>query len=225
MPKKTALNLSIVIILFYWAYQLFVAKHDAALPDNFTDLALKIAFVKSIHLTAILLLLRIQGEKWIEMGFVSKNWKKQLLFGLLVGLIMFLVINVALSSFLGGMFPKKEGSSNILVYFQDHKNLFIWLVIGIFGVGFVEELMRIFMLTRFEKRFGQYGLYFALAFSSLVFGLGHLYQSTGTAISTGISGLVFGVLYIKRRSAIEVITIHAFSDVLAILGAYQLASQ
>jgi hypothetical protein len=33
---------------------------------------------------------------------------------------------------------------------------------------------------------------------------------------------LLGVFYIKRKSAIEVITIHAFSDVLAILGAYQM---
>ena len=58
----------------------------------------------------------------------------------------------------------------------------------------------------------------------MVFGIGHLYQGVGTAISVGLSGLVLGAIYIKRRSAIEVITIHAFSDILAILGAYKLAS-
>lgn len=83
--------------------------------------------------------------------------------------------------------------------------------------------MRVFVLTRFEKSFGITGLYVALVISSVLFGLSHLYQRMGTAITTGISGFVFGIIFIHRRSATEIITVHAFSDVLSILAAYQLA--
>ena len=84
------------------------------------------------------------------------------------------------------------------------------------------ELMRIFVLTQSEKAFGKAGLYGALIFSSIIFGMGHLYQDTGSAISTGISGLILGMIFI-RRSAVEVIATHAFSDVLSILAAFELA--
>ena len=43
------------------------------------------------------------------------------------------------------------------------------------------------------------------------------------AISTAVSGLVFSLAYLRRRSALEPVAAHAFSDVLAMLGATMLA--
>jgi len=57
---------------------------------------------------------------------------------------------------------------------------------------------RILILTRFEK-------------------------CLGCASSTAVSGLVFSLAYLRRRSALESVTAHAFSDVLAVLGATMLA--
>ena len=56
----------------------------------------------------------------------------------------------------------------------------------------------IFILTRFEKWLGR-------------------------AISTAVSGQMFSLAYLRRRSALEPVTAHAFSDVLAILSATMLA--
>jgi membrane protease YdiL (CAAX protease family) len=56
----------------------------------------------------------------------------------------------------------------------------VWLPIGVIGGGIVEELERAFVLTRFELWMGKNGLYVALVLSSIVFGVAHLYQSTGT---------------------------------------------
>lgn len=223
VSKKTALHLSLFIIVVYWLYELFVVNHNGILPNNFSDFIIRVSLIKVIHLVVIILLLKLEGDGFHEMGFSTNNWKKQLLFGLLMGLILFLLVNVGLTSVLNSLFPKSGSSGNILKYFSESRNLVLWLAIGIFGGGVVEEVNRIFVLTRFQKRFGKAGLYFALMCSSLVFGIGHLYQGTGAAISTGVSGLILGSIYIRRNSAIELITIHAFSDVLAILGAYLLA--
>lgn len=203
-------------------YELLTVRNGVVLPNSFSELAVRLLMVKCIHLGTIALLLWLERD-WHGMGFSVKNYTKQFGMGLLIGLAMFLLFNVGLASILNTIFPKPAGASGILIYFKEPGNLVAWLLIGIFGGGVVEEIMRIFVLTRFEKQFNQYGLYIALIISSLVFGLGHLYQGTGAAIATGLSGLVLGVIYIRRRSAIEVITIHAFSDILAILGAYRLA--
>ena len=219
---KTVLYFSITIIVIYWLYQIFLATIHKNIQSSFSEFATRIAIAKSIQFVSIILLLRLDRVKCQEIGFSLENWKKQLFVGLIFGLIMFLVFNIGLNNVMGYIFPKPANSGSINAYFSEPSNLYIWLVIGIFGGGFVEELMRIFMLTRFQKCFGKPGLYIALACTSIVFGFGHLYQGTGTAISTGISGLFLGVFYLKRKSAIEVITIHAFSDVLAILGAYQM---
>jgi membrane protease YdiL (CAAX protease family) len=223
MSKKAALHVSLIIIVLYWFYELFVVKHSGNLSGSFSDFAIRIALNKSIQLAVIILLLRIEKVNWHEMGFTSNNLRKQFFFGILFGFIMFLLFNLGLSNVLNSVFPKPAGSGSILAFFSDPQNLYIWLAIGILGGGLAEEVMRIFMLTRFQTRFGKAGLYFALVCSSFVFGMGHLYQGMGTAISTGISGLILGGMYIRRRSAIELITTHAFNDVLAILGAFQMA--
>src|SRR5205085_1551 len=94
-------------------------------------------------------------------------------------------------------------------YFKEPRNLLAWLPIGIFGGGVVEELQRIFIFTRFEKRLGRPGLIFGIVLSSTMFGLGHRYQGLAIAISTAVSGLVFAFVYLRRRSALEPITAHA----------------
>lgn len=223
IAKKTALHLSLSIIVFYWLYQLFVAPHGKISQVNFSDFVTRVVLSKVIQLVVIVMLLKIEKDSWGDMGFHLKNWKKQLVRGILLGFILFLLLNVGLGNLLNSMFSLPAASGGILAYFNDPRNLYIWLAIGIFGGGVVEEVVRIFVLTRFLKRFGKAGLYFAWVFSSFIFGMGHLYQGMGTAISTGISGLVLGGIYIKRNSAIEIIAIHAFSDVLAILASYQLA--
>jgi membrane protease YdiL (CAAX protease family) len=223
--KQIALYLSLSVIVIYWFYQWFTADTHAILPANFSEFAGRIALIKLIHMTAIFLLLRIEGAGWHELGISRTDWKKHVLRGLLYGLILFVLLNVGLNNVLGGLFPKPAGQVNILMYFNEPQNLVIWLVIGVLGGGVVEELVRIFILTRFEKGLRAPGLYAALICSSAIFGVGHLYQGTGTAISTGISGLIMGGIYIRRRSALEVMTIHAFSDVLAILAASQLATR
>jgi membrane protease YdiL (CAAX protease family) len=224
IPKRTAIYLSIFVVVGYWIYQCFTAQSHAIPPADFSVFVSRIVISKLIQLSAILLLLKLEGANWSEMGVTAKDWKKHVLTGLLYGLILFVLLNVGLSSVLNSIFPNSSGSASpILMYFNNLQNLVIWLVIGILGGGVVEELLRIFVLTRFEKAFRGPGLYLALICSSVVFGFGHLYQGPGTAISTGVSGLVMGIIFIRRRSALEVITVHAFSDVLAILAAYQLA--
>ena len=224
ISKRTALHLSLSVIVFYWMYELSIVRQTGIPDGNFSNLAVRVVLSKVIQLAVIILLLIIEKDGWDDMGFHLKNWGRQLFIGMLLGFTMFLFVNIGLTSILNNIFPISATSRSVLRYFTEPRNLYIWLAIGIFGGGFVEEVVRIFMLTRFQKRFGQAGLYFALFCSSFLFGAGHLYQGIGSAISTGVAGLILGCLFIRRNSAIEVITMHAFSDVLAILAAYKLAS-
>ena len=116
-----------------------------------------------------------------------------------------------------------DGAS-VTSLFRRPEDLLIWLPIGILGGGVVEELQRIFILTRFEKWLGRPGLALALLISSAMFGVGHLYQGLASALATAVSGLVFALVYLRRRSALEPITAHASSDVLAMFAATILAT-
>ena len=121
---------------------------------------------------------------------------------------------------MNSLLPRPAASGpTILSFFKEPTNLLAWIPIGIFGGGVVEELQRIFIFTRFEKWLGRPGLILGIVLSSVMFGLGHRYQGLGIAISTAVSGGLLALLYLRRRSALEPITAHAFSDVLAMLGA------
>lgn len=136
---------------------------------------------------------------------------------------MFLGLNVALNSLMNSLIPPATGARSVSSFFREPANLLIWLPIGIFAGGVVEELQRIFGITRFEKWLGRPGLVIGVILTSLMFGFGHLYQGLGSAIATAVSGLVFALIYIRRRSAVELMAAHALSDVLAMLAATMLA--
>jgi len=175
---------------------------------------------KIIILVALFLLLRLEGEGFKGLGLSGQDWPKHLAFGLFFGLIMFVALNVVLGSAMNSLLPRPVASGpSIFIFFKEPRNLLAWLPIGIFGGGVVEELQRIFIFTRFEKWLGRPGLILGIVLSSVMFGLGHRYQGLGIAISTAVSGVLFALVYLRRRSALEPITAHAISDVLAMVGA------
>jgi len=224
LSKRTALYVSLGAIAAYWTYAVLASRGGPVLPAHFQDLVWRIVRTKLIVLVAMLLLLRLAGEGFGSLGLTRKGWAGHAGIGVGFGLAMFVVFNVALESVLSSLVPRHAaGGPSIFAFFKDPANLAAWIPIGILGGGVVEELQRIFVLTRFEKWLGRPGLVLGVALSSAMFGLGHLYQGLGTAIGTGLAGVAFSLLYLRRRSAIEPIAAHALSDVLAVLAATMLA--
>jgi membrane protease YdiL (CAAX protease family) len=220
VSRRASLGISLGVIVLYWIYQIVSQHPDAPLPAHFSDLVWRIVRSKIIVLAALFLLLRLEGEGFKGLGLSGHKWPQHLGLGLLFGLAMFVALNVVLGSVMNSLLPRAAASGpSILTFFKEPGNLLAWLPIGIFGGGVVEELQRIFIFTRFEKWLGRPGLILGIVLSSVMFGLGHRYQGLGTAISTAVSGVLFALVYLRRRSALEPITAHAFSDVLAILGA------
>ena len=222
--KRTALGISLGVIVLYWVYQIVSHRPGPGLPAHFPQLVARIVRNKLLVFAAIFLLLRLEGEGFDRLGVTHREWPRHLGLGLAIGLVMFVGLNVVLDSVMNSLIHRPpSGGPSITMFFKDPRNLLAWLPIGIFGGGVVEELERIFVLTRFEKWLGRPGLVLAVALSSAMFGYGHLYQGVGTAIATTLSGVAFSLVYLRRRSALEPITAHAFSDVLAMLGATMLA--
>jgi membrane protease YdiL (CAAX protease family) len=80
------------------------------------------------------------------------------------------------------------------------------LVIVVAG-GVREEIQRAFLLHRFEKWLG--GGAVGVLVVSAAFGSGHLLQGLDAAIATGLLGAFWGVVYLRRRSAVAPIVSHA----------------
>ncbi len=79
-------------------------------------------------------------------------------------------------------------------------------VAAVVGGGLKEELQRGFILRRFDQSLG--GARVGLVIYSLVFGAGHAMQGWDVGIVTGLLGLFWGLLYLRRRSAVAPIVSH-----------------
>ncbi len=221
---RTVLAISLAVIVLHWAWQLWAGRDGPHLPAHFADLVRRIAVQKLATLAVITVLLRLRGEGPGALGLSRAAWPARLATGVAIGLAMFVLFNAALDSLLASVFPRPASSGpGVMAFFRSARNLVAWLPIGIFGGGLVEELERIFVLTRFEAWKGRTGLVLGVALSSAMFGYGHLYQGVGTAIGTALAGVAFSLVWLRRRSALEPVAAHATSDVLAILAATLIA--
>jgi membrane protease YdiL (CAAX protease family) len=90
--------------------------------------------------------------------------------------------------------------------------LFALVVIAAGGVR--EEIQRAFLLHRFEQWLG--GGVVGIVVTSASFGAGHLLQGVDVAIATGLLGAFWGIVYLRRRSAIAPMVSHAAFDLLQI---------
>jgi membrane protease YdiL (CAAX protease family) len=81
--------------------------------------------------------------------------------------------------------------------------------------GVREEIQRAFLLHRFEVWLG--GGAVGVMVTSVAFGAGHLLQGYDVAIVTGLLGAFWGVVYLRRRSAVAPMVSHAGFDLLQIL--------
>jgi membrane protease YdiL (CAAX protease family) len=78
---------------------------------------------------------------------------------------------------------------------------------AVIGGGVKEELQRAFILRRFEQHLG--GAWIGLLLYSLVFGAGHAIQGWDVGIITALLGLVWGIVFLWRRSAVASMVSHS----------------
>lgn len=88
-------------------------------------------------------------------------------------------------------------------------------VIAILAGGVREELQRAFLLRRFEQHLG--GPAIGVLVLSTAFGLGHIPQGWDAVIATGLLGVFWAVVYLRRRSSIAPMVSHAGFNSLEVL--------
>ena len=96
------------------------------------------------------------------------------------------------------------------------------LAAGFIYGGVLEEILaRGFVIGWGVALMGERSALPLLALSSIVFGLGHRYQGWSGVISTGVTGLILGAIYLatKRKLLAPMLT-HAVSDAIGITCLY-----
>jgi membrane protease YdiL (CAAX protease family) len=228
VSRRDILTLSFAAIAISWGYTLQAAFFaPVVVPTHFSTLVIDIVIRKTIILGLILLLLRAGQESLRTLGFLPRRLGPAIARGVAYGAGVFIVLNVGLSSILASMMPADDAgvAGSLTAFFRDPAHLLVWIPVGVIAGGVVEEVERAFVLTRFERWAGKPGLYAGLVLSSVMFGVAHLYQSRSSALSAAVSGLVFGLIYLRKRSGVEAAACHAFADVLGVVVATMLAGR
>ena len=163
----------------------------------------------------ILYFLWRNGEPVAAIGLQGKNFWKEL--GL--GVILFFPF------FLGVGFLEKGlqtvGFSSPKIPLQDVFKInsgtnFIFGFLLVSVAAFVEEIVfRGYLITRFQALCKS--SIAAILLSALFFALGPGYEGNSGAITVGLAGLVFGSIYVWRKSLVAPITMHFLLDFLNIL--------
>jgi len=94
------------------------------------------------------------------------------------------------------------------------RDAWLFALVVLVAGGVREEIQRAFLLHRFSVWLG--GPTVGLVVTSAAFGAGHLMQGVDAAIATGVLGAFWGVIYLRRRSAIAPMVSHAGFDLLQI---------
>jgi membrane protease YdiL (CAAX protease family) len=222
--KRLALPASVLLIVAFWAASswapLFRAG-GAKVPVSVWAIAGFVCIKTALAVAVVWTLLRANEERFEELGFSGPFLKGAFVWGPLVAAVVFLFTNVILGSVLRALGTPARPEA-LLTLFRDPREAPLWIFLAVVGGGFTEELIRAFILTRFERAGGRIGLAAAVVVDSAVFGLGHLYQGVTAAIQSGITGLLFALIFLKRRRVADSMVVHAVFDLFGIALAYLL---
>jgi len=228
MKQVTKQSIIVIIIIGLWISQVvaafFMANETSAALTSFWDLFIGAMVYGIFFVLIIFLLLKFQKETLHQFIFKSsRNLKKQLFFGLALGTVIAILALFVIGPIVSKLLPSQPNNTvELSQYFTDLTYLPFWLILVLFKGGFSEELWRTFGLAQFQNKFGNLGLYIALILGSFVFAMGHYYQGIDGVITSGIGGIIYGIVFIKRGSTFELIIAHGFRDVISILLGYMI---
>jgi uncharacterized protein len=160
---------------------------------------------------AALIIQRVPGEiAWLDKGSRGAIFMKGMIGGVLA--VIFMPALLALGS---AKIREKAGKAAKRLAFllpSTREERQWWWAVCI-TAGVCEEIVyRGFLLHYLHTTPFHLTLTWALVVSSVIFGIGHLYQGVAGAVSTMVVGALFGVMYLMTGNLILPIVVHAAMD-------------
>jgi len=160
----------------------------------------------------------VPGEiHWLQTGSVTLKFVEGFTIGILIAIFLPAVFALR-SAKLRAKAGKAAKKLAFLLPSTKEERRWWWLVCITAGVC-EEFIYRGFLLHYFHVQPFHLSLTWALVVSSLIFGVGHLYQGGLGAVQTALIGFVFGVMFIVTGNLLLPMLVHAVLDlrVLAML--------
>jgi membrane protease YdiL (CAAX protease family) len=216
-PPGRAAALFEVILCSGFPTQLLVAQVLFLLGLSPLDPAtgLSLAYVVALLLTdATLMLLlifgflRLHGERPAAVFLGHRRFSREALIGLLLipAVFALVLLLLALIQAFAPWLRTVEVNPLQAMIRTPAQAVLLGLVAVVSG-GFREEIQRAFILHRFEQSLG--GAVFGLIVFSMVFAIGHTIQGWDVALTTGVLGAFWGIVFLTRRSIVAPVVSHA----------------
>ncbi len=190
-------------------------------PYDSDGISLEFFAILSLLDTALVALmirvfLYLSGEETRDVFIGTRPVKGEILRGFLLPPVVFVAVTVVVLG-LRLLFPSLHTvqENPYMSFMRSPLESTIFIVVVVLAGGIREEVQRAFILHRFAQRLG--GIYVGLVLFSLAFGAFHINEGLDASIAVGLLGLLWGLLYIKRRSAVMGMVNHASFDVAQIL--------
>jgi CAAX protease family protein len=164
----------------------------------------------------ILVMLYAHGERPREVLFGRRPILPETVIGvplILAALALAVAVLLTIQRFAPSLHTVQNNPLQELLRSPRDAWLFALVVVAAGGVR--EEVQRAFLLHRFDVWLG--GPTVGVVVTSAAFGAGHLLQGVDAAVTTGVLGAFWGVVYLRRRSCAAPIVSHAGFDLVQIL--------
>lgn len=214
-----------VLICSDFPTQLALAATFTALgyPAFGTDGRLQIGFVLGVSIVdtillvgLIVLFLRAHGERPRDVLFGTRRIAGEIRHGApltLVALALGVGVLLVIQNLMPSLHTVQQNPLEGLL--TSTRDAWLFAFVALVAGGIREEVQRAFLLHRFEEWLG--GGTVGVLVTSIGFGAGHILQGFDAAIVTGLLGAMWGVVYLRRRSAVAPMVSHAGFDLLQIL--------
>lgn len=120
---------------------------------------------------------------------------------------------VAIAKWAPGLVPAENPFAGLAA---TRGGLILFALTAIVAGGVREEIQRAFILHRCEQRLG--GAVVGVIGFGLVFGLGHYVQGWSGVIITGLLGIFWSVVYLRRRSVVAPMVSHGAFNLIEVIG-------
>ena len=173
----------------------------------------------------VALLLGVRHGSFSEIGFRKPDsWSRTILLGLAIGVVIQLVFTVVIDPLVERMTGTAVDVSSLDGMRGHFVNYLIMLAVGWVVGGFLEEMLfRGYILKRLKLLFGESAAAVAVAIllPAIAFGLAHSYQGPAGMISTGLIGLILGIVFVWNGYNLWLpVMVHGFIDVVGITFIY-----
>jgi membrane protease YdiL (CAAX protease family) len=163
----------------------------------------------------ILLMLNAHGERPRDVLFGPRSIANEIGLGMPL-IFVALAIGAAVLLSIQRYAPSLHTVANnpLQELLRSPRDAWLFALVVLAAGGVREEIQRAFLLHRFSVWLG--GPAIGLLVTSVAFGAGHMLQGVDASIATGLLGAFWGLIYLRRRSAVAPMVSHAGFDLIQI---------